>query len=115
MALFLELQKNVFWIVSYYVSNDNSLSSFQLKTLTEPKDDYSYNIIRPWIGDGLLLSSGKKWTRNRRLLTPAFHFETLRPYCEVFNKSAMVLIVSMTPLHNAKLLLYIYDFKGLNK
>lgn len=45
----------------------------------------SYKYIKDWIGDGLLVSSGKKWERNRRLLTPAFHFEILKPYVKVYN------------------------------
>ncbi|XP_072033266.1 cytochrome P450 4F2-like [Amphiura filiformis] len=58
----------------------------------EPKDEYSTSLVHPWIGDGLLLSSGKKWARNRRLLTRAFHFETLKPYVKLFNESAKSLI-----------------------
>ncbi|XP_006811811.1 cytochrome P450 4F3-like [Saccoglossus kowalevskii] len=55
---------------------------------TEPKDDLFYGFLRPWLGDGLLLSRGKKWFRNRKLLTPGFHFDILKPYVQVFNECA---------------------------
>ncbi|XP_072025166.1 LOW QUALITY PROTEIN: leukotriene-B4 omega-hydroxylase 3-like [Amphiura filiformis] len=61
-------------------------------TTSEPKDELVYSFIRPWIGDGLLLSKGKKWARNRRLLTPAFHFEVLRPYTSIFRQSTKTLV-----------------------
>ncbi|XP_064599936.1 cytochrome P450 4A24-like [Liolophura sinensis] len=57
---------------------------------TEPKTTAlgaGYKLIEDWIGDGLLLSSGKKWERNRKLLTPAFHFATLKPYINEYNKA----------------------------
>ncbi|XP_060588662.1 cytochrome P450 4A10-like [Ruditapes philippinarum] len=59
---------------------------------TDPKDEFSYALMRPWIGDGLLLSKGKKWDRNRRLMTPAFHADILKNYVIVFSRSTKVLI-----------------------
>uniref|UniRef100_A0A452T0P1 Leukotriene-B(4) omega-hydroxylase 2 n=1 Tax=Ursus maritimus TaxID=29073 RepID=A0A452T0P1_URSMA len=56
-----------------------------------PKDMFFYNFLKPWLGDGLLLSAGDKWSHHRRLLTPAFHFEILKPYVKVFNKSAGIM------------------------
>ena len=46
------------------------------------------------LGYGLLISSGREWQRMRRLLTPAFHFDILRPYVDVFQKSAKQMLVS---------------------
>eukprot|EP00058_Branchiostoma_floridae_P017225 XP_002602713.1 hypothetical protein BRAFLDRAFT_72925 [Branchiostoma floridae] len=43
-------------------------------------------------GDGLLTTSGAKWFRNRRLLTPGFHFEVLRPYVKLFSDSTNVML-----------------------
>ncbi|XP_032170051.1 cytochrome P450 4F3-like isoform X2 [Mustela erminea] len=56
-----------------------------------PKDMFLYNLLKPWLGDGLLLSAGDKWSHHRRLLTPAFHFDILKPYVKIFNKSAGIM------------------------
>ena len=52
-------------------------------------------MIKPWLGDGLLIAGGEKWARNRRLLTPAFHFDVLKPYMNVYNTAADILTVSL--------------------
>jgi cytochrome P450 len=48
----------------------------------EPKG-FTYSLLRPWLGNGLLTSAGKEWHTMRHLLTPAFHFEVLRDYFSV--------------------------------
>ncbi|KAJ8289244.1 hypothetical protein COCON_G00019030 [Conger conger] len=66
-----------------------------LKTLlasTEPKDDIAYKFLIPWIGDGLLVSHGQKWFRHRRLLTPGFHYDVLRPYVKLMADSTKVML-----------------------
>ncbi|XP_060071994.1 ultra-long-chain fatty acid omega-hydroxylase-like [Ylistrum balloti] len=48
-----------------------------------------------WIhfpGEGLVTSNGQKWQRNRKLLTPAFHFDILRNYVKVYNEVADILL-----------------------
>ncbi|XP_045145661.1 cytochrome P450 4F3-like [Echinops telfairi] len=56
-----------------------------------PKDMFFYGFLKPWLGDGLLLSGGDKWSRHRHLLTSAFHFDILKPYMKIFNKSAHIM------------------------
>ncbi|CAH1226677.1 CYP4F2 [Branchiostoma lanceolatum] len=65
-----------------------------LKTI-EPKSR-AYEYLRPWLGDGLLLTKDEKWRRNRRLLTPAFHFEILRPYVRIYNQATDVFLEKMS-------------------
>ncbi|XP_023989905.1 cytochrome P450 4F2 isoform X4 [Physeter macrocephalus] len=56
-----------------------------------PKDVHFYDFLKPWLGDGLLLSAGDKWSSHRRMLTPAFHFNILKPYMKIFTKSADIM------------------------
>ncbi|CAH1233437.1 CYP4F2 [Branchiostoma lanceolatum] len=73
-------------------------TSRAILSTSEPKDELFYGFLKSMIGDGLLLSHGSKWRRNRRLLTPAFHFEILKPYVTLFSESTNVLIEKWTAL-----------------
>ncbi|XP_034996906.2 ultra-long-chain fatty acid omega-hydroxylase isoform X2 [Zootoca vivipara] len=66
-----------------------------------PKDKLFYGFLKPWLGDGLLLSSGKKWGRHRRMLTPAFHFDILKPYMKFFNQSTDIMHAKWRKLTSA--------------
>ncbi|XP_013360518.1 PREDICTED: leukotriene-B4 omega-hydroxylase 3-like [Chinchilla lanigera] len=55
------------------------------------KDIFAYNFLKPWLGGGLLLISGHKWSHRRRVLTPAFHFNVLKSYVKVFSDCTNVM------------------------
>ncbi|KAK6328096.1 hypothetical protein J4Q44_G00000740 [Coregonus suidteri] len=55
------------------------------------KDELFYGFLRPWLGQSLLLSNGEDWSRRRRLLTPAFHFDILKNYVKTFNHSTNIM------------------------
>lgn len=62
----------------------------QILTHADPKSKGfggAYRHVYPWLGEGLLLADGKRWNRARRLLTPAFHFNILKPYMNIYNKA----------------------------
>ena len=73
-------------IVQEIVLNHPEPASLLLKT-AEPKAETIYGFLREWLGDGLLISTGKRWARDRRLLTRGFHFDILRGYLPVYKES----------------------------
>ena len=66
-------------------------------TLGRPGEDAApaHSLWLPVLGDGLLLSAGDKWSHHRRMLTPAFHFNILKPYMKIFNDSVNIMHVSL--------------------
>ncbi|XP_052602682.1 cytochrome P450 4F6-like isoform X3 [Peromyscus californicus insignis] len=63
----------------------------QAPAAVAPKEMIFYGFLKPWLGDGLLVSAGEKWSHHRHLLTPAFHFDILKPYVKIFNKSVNIM------------------------
>ena len=63
--------------------------------MTSPKfitksDDYGF--LMPWLGTGLLTSTGKKWSQRRKIITPTFHFKILEQFIETFDHQSDILM-----------------------
>lgn len=74
------------------VSAEPILSSYQY---IEKSTDYEF--LHPWLGTGLLTSTGAKWRSRRKFLTPAFHFQVLTDFMEVFYEQSQVMVRQLAP------------------
>ncbi|XP_056388474.1 cytochrome P450 4A4-like isoform X2 [Hyla sarda] len=68
----------------------------------DPKENFFYYFLTPWIGNGLLILSGQKWLQHRKLLTPAFHYDVLKPYVRVMSDCVNVMLEKWERLFSDK-------------
>ncbi|XP_068095128.1 cytochrome P450 4A5-like [Hyperolius riggenbachi] len=82
------------WLGRYFASFIVCHPDYAKAILTrqDPKDNIGYHFITPWIGKGLLVLSGQKWHQHRKLLTPGFHYDVLKPYVKIMSDCANVML-----------------------
>uniref|UniRef100_A0A1B0GLI8 Cytochrome n=1 Tax=Lutzomyia longipalpis TaxID=7200 RepID=A0A1B0GLI8_LUTLO len=68
-----------------------------------------YDLIKAWLGEGLLMSFGKKWATRRKIITPTFHFTILEQFVKSFDKQTNILVEKLMP-HDGKGDLNIYTY-----
>ncbi|KAH8285292.1 hypothetical protein KR054_007380 [Drosophila jambulina] len=79
-----------FWIGTYsnvLITNPKYLE-FILSSQTLISKSDIYNLTHPWLGLGLLTSTGSRWHKHRKMITPAFHFNILQDFHEVMNENS---------------------------
>ncbi|PSN43025.1 hypothetical protein C0J52_06758 [Blattella germanica] len=53
---------------------------------------FNYAFLYPWLGTGLITSTGSKWHSHRRIIMPAFHYNILENSVEVFVEKTRILV-----------------------
>ncbi|XP_026727614.1 cytochrome P450 4C1-like [Trichoplusia ni] len=66
------------------------------------KKSKPYTFLEAWLGTGLLLSSGAKWHKRRKILTPTFHFNILKNFAVVMEERARGLVERLRGLDGAE-------------
>ncbi|XP_073962127.1 LOW QUALITY PROTEIN: cytochrome P450 4g15-like [Choristoneura fumiferana] len=54
-----------------------------------------YRFFKPWLGEGLLISSGEKWRSHRKMIAPTFHINILKSFMDVFNQNSVNVVNKM--------------------
>ncbi|XP_025153505.1 cytochrome P450 4C1 isoform X2 [Harpegnathos saltator] len=54
-----------------------------------------YDFYKEWMGNGLLTSSGKQWVRDRKLLSPSFHFNILEQFGAIISEKIEIMLKQM--------------------
>ncbi|XP_033228435.1 cytochrome P450 4C1-like [Belonocnema kinseyi] len=71
----------------------------QMKTiLTSPKSMGKaslYRLLRPWLGNALLLAPVPMWRVHRKLIQPAFSLQILRKFVHIFDKHSKSMVKKM--------------------
>ena len=62
-----------------FFHEDPGLESI-LRSQVNREKNFGYGFLKPWLGDGILISGGNKWQHRRRGLNSAFHFNILNSY-----------------------------------
>ncbi|KAM5266377.1 cytochrome P450 4A11-like isoform 2-T2 [Hipposideros larvatus] len=80
---------------------------------SDPKAHDSYRFLVPWIGYGLILLNGQRWSQHRRMLTPAFHSDILKPYVGLMADCVQVMLDKWEELIRQDSHLEIYEHVSL--
>lgn len=81
------------WIGKTALPVSKNILIFIAELLVELLLTYSHTLHFLCSGTGLLVSNGQKWFRHRRLLTPGFHFDVLKPYLKLMSDSTQTFLV----------------------
>jgi cytochrome P450 len=65
---------------TWYFSHPDQIEEVLVTQARKLKKPFVQQLVRPLVGDGLLLSEGDKWRKNRRMLQPPFHKARLEHY-----------------------------------
>ncbi|XP_037559555.1 cytochrome P450 4V2 [Dermacentor silvarum] len=53
---------------------------------------FLYEMMKPWIGNGILMIEKGKWRSRRKVISPAFHFRVLDDYAPIMNRRAREMV-----------------------
>ncbi|CAH1635309.1 unnamed protein product [Spodoptera littoralis] len=56
-----------------------------------------YKFFKPWLGEGLLISTGEKWRSHRKMIAPTFHINILKSFVGIFNQNGKNVVEKMRP------------------
>lgn len=62
-----------------------------------------YRLFEPWLGNGLLISTGDKWRAHRKLIAPTFHLNVLKSFVTLFNVNSRDTVEKLRKMGSAEI------------
>ncbi|BES94576.1 cytochrome P450 [Nesidiocoris tenuis] len=84
------------WIFAfpYVVTDDPDFLEVVFNSKNNDKG-FEYSYLHPWLKEGLLVSTGRKWFERRKTLTPSFHFKILGDNVSSIENNAKIFVKKM--------------------
>ncbi|KAL9885289.1 cytochrome P450 4d2-like isoform 1-T1 [Glossina fuscipes fuscipes] len=73
------------------------------------KKNFIYDMVRGWLNDGLLLSSGSKWHARRKIITRSYHFAILEQFIQVFDRQSETFVERLRGKADGKTVIEIFS------
>ncbi|CAH0560441.1 unnamed protein product [Brassicogethes aeneus] len=81
-----------FGLIPYIVVYNAEDIQTILRNSKEIPKGQSYNFLKPWLGESILISDGQKFRQNKKILVQTFHKSNLLDFLPIFNNNAENLI-----------------------
>ncbi|EDW87740.1 probable cytochrome P450 4d21 [Drosophila yakuba] len=103
------------WVLGECLIYTKDLKYFEgiLSSSTLLKKAQLYRFLRDFLGDGLLLSTGNKWTSRRKVLAPAFHFKCLENFVEIMDRNSGIMVEKLRGVADGKTCVDLFKFVSL--
>ncbi len=80
-----------FFIFPFFVIFDPEYLQIVLSSKKHTNKSFFYKFLHNFLGDGMITSSGEKWSSHRKYIQPVFHLNILEKFIETFADSAQCL------------------------
>ncbi|KAI8039086.1 probable cytochrome P450 4d20 [Drosophila gunungcola] len=104
-----------FWILGESLIYTKDLKYFEtiLASTTLLEKGQLYQYLRPFLNDGLLVSTGRKWHARRKIFTHAFHFKVLEHYVEIMDRNSGIMVENLRKVADGKTALDMLKYVSL--
>lgn len=91
---------------STFIVSDVKVVEAILSSQKQLNKGFDYDLMKAWLGTGLLTSSGQKWHQRRKIITPAFHFQILEKFVEIMDEQGKILIEKLAAFDGREVNIY---------
>lgn len=76
----------------FVVSDPKIYEKVLANTTNYLRKNVLYDLLKPWLRNGLIISAPPHWHTHRKIITPAFHFKILEQFIEIFDRQCQTMI-----------------------